>query len=178
MDFADYPMLHEAELMLALLRVAEQRTGATAEALARLGRDADRAGEPAAESVAVTLARLESARDRLCVAGLLCDGGGGTARITTRGRKVLEEHPDGVDDTVLMRFREFRLWLRQTAEHAPPQDTAGRAYQEGWVAQLAGRSHSDNPYMADTVRHQAWENGWFEARDEEVDHQPRIPAGR
>ncbi len=174
MDFADYPMLHEAELMLALLRVAESQAGGAVDALARLGRDVERAGGPVSESAAATLARLESAQVRLCVAGLLCKNAEGGLYISTRGRKMLEEHPDGIDDTVLMRFREFRQWLRQTAAHAPPHDTAGRAYQEGWIAQLAGRPHSDNPYTADTVRHQAWENGWFEARDEEVDHQPSL----
>jgi ribosome modulation factor len=95
-------------------------------------------------------------------------------RISTRGRKVLEQYPDGIDDTVLMGFREFRLWLQQTARHTPPEDTAARAYQEGWTAQLCGRPHSDNPYLPDTVRHQTWENGWFEARDEEVEHQPTV----
>lgn len=177
MDFAEYPLLHEAELMLTLLRVAEDREGRVEDALARLGRGLDRAGEPATLSAAEITARLEAARLRLCVAGLLCEGGGGGFRISTRGRKVLAEHPDGVDDTVLMQFREFRLWLRQTAEHPPPEDNAGRAYQEGWMAQLAGRPHSDNPYLGDTVRHQAWENGWFEARDEEVDHQPSAREG-
>lgn len=162
MDFDDYPMRHEADLMLALLRVAEHRAGDCQAALQWLGRDGD----------AETLERLEAARRRLCVAGLLCEEAGGHLRISTRGRKVLEQFPDGVDDTVLMGFREFRLWLRQTNDNVTPEDTAGRAYQEGWCAQLGGRPHSDNPYLPDTVRHQAWENGWFEARDEDMEHQP------
>ncbi len=42
--------------------------------------------------------------------------------------------------------------------------------EEGYQAYLDGQSSVDNPYEFDTSKHLAWENGWFEARDEQIDH--------
>src|SRR5919106_1627646 len=68
----------------------------------------------------------------------------GRFRITARGRRVLADNPDGVDDTVLMQLPEFR----SANGHAPPEASSRTAptteraptvdYHSGYEACLAG----------------------------------------
>jgi ribosome modulation factor len=80
----------------------------------------------------------------------------------------------GVDDSVLTQFPEFREFIRRSSPHRVPENPELGAQEEGYWAYLDGQSAVDNPYEFDTGKHLAWENGWFEARDEQIDH-PWVP---
>ncbi len=89
--------------------------------------------------------------------------------ITERGRQVLAEHPMGVDDSVLTQFGEFREFLRRSSPHRVPENPELVTQEEGYYAFLDDQSIVDNPYGFDTSKHLAWENGWFEAHDRQLD---------
>lgn len=171
MDPREYPLLHYADLMVALLRVAEERgEAAVGDAAVRLREDLARAGERPPVDEGELLARLGRARHNLFKAGALLPTHDQRFRITVRGRRVLAEHPEGIDDTVLMQFPEFRQYIRRLVGRPAADKPLSLAYDQGWAAYHGGVSHSDNPYRFDTGQHLAWENGWFEARDEEREH--------
>jgi restriction system protein len=122
--------------------------------------------------------RLEAARDRLAAARLLEPGGGARFRLSALGRRVLDENPDGVDESVLAHYVET-LRFAARPDEPPPGDAAPaapergssaprrqREYEEGVNAFREGREISANPYPLQTDQHQAWEAGWCEARDE------------
>lgn len=173
MDPADYPLLHDADLMTSLLRVTGSGAASVEEALTRLRRDLETAREAPPVSDGEILHRLDEARRHLVMAGLLSPVDRQHFRLTARGRRVLEQYPEGVDGTVLMVFPEYREYLRHRSRPAPVEDPGIQAYDEGYAAHGAGLTHSDNPYRTDTAAHLAWENGWYEARDEEIEHAPR-----
>src|SRR5262249_18823762 len=85
--------------------------------------------------------------------------------VTGRGRAMLAAHPEGVDESVLVDFPEFRAFVAREAEHRAPEDACSAYYDQGFAAFDAGASFLDNPHPSDSVDHQAWENGWFAARD-------------
>lgn len=163
-DFHEYPLLHHADLMLALLRAGSDGNGNFGMALDRLRHDLDIAGEHPPFTTDDIRAELAAAFDDLQQAQLV-EGSDGTFHTTERGRRVLADYPLGIDVTVLMQFAEYRAHVGRAALTAGPADPASRAYQRGFAGFLAGRSHADNPHRPDTVMHLAWENGWFEARD-------------
>lgn len=163
-DFHEYPLLHEADLMLALLRTGDGGVGDLDAAIDRLRRDLNIAGEHPPFTIEDMRAELAAALDDLEQAQFV-ERKDGTFRTTERGRRALADHPLGIDVTVLMRFAEFRAHVAQATHTAHPADPMFRAYQWGFAGFLAGRSHADNPHRPDTVMHLAWENGWFEARD-------------
>lgn len=170
MEFLEYPLLHYADLMLALLHAGDGKEATLDDAATMLAQELDRAHEHPPIGRDEMMARLAAARRHLVEARLLQNVGGGRFSTTARGRHALTEHPDGVDDTVLMEYREFRDYLHRRATHPAPEDCCGDFFREGYAKQQAGMPHSANPYRQDTAAHLAWENGWFAARDEANAH--------
>ena len=166
----DVPLLNYPDLMEAVLKAAADggREGATlAAAEARLLANVALARERPGRSAADLRARLERALRYLRAACLVEDSDDAAAfRITARGREVLAAHPMGVDDSVLMAFPEFRAFIRSISG-SPPAEAHETVFDSGYAAYARGADPSDNPYDFDTGEHLAWENGWFEARDED-----------
>ncbi|MAD38313.1 MAG: hypothetical protein CMO28_16625 [Tistrella sp.] len=121
---------------------------------------------------------------RLLVSGLIRRGGDGLLGITDRGREALKENPEGLDDTVLMRYPEFRAHLARRCGLVidpaagldgaiePPVEGGDapmrkapvvRELQEGFIAFLDGQTATDNPYETDTQAFITWEEGYWEA---------------
>lgn len=163
MDIEEHRLLHLPDLMLALLKVADRRAADLDDALAVLARDRAEAGEPPVVPRAQIRARLDRARRRLAAAGLIESVGGTRFRITPRGRKILHEHPEGVDDSILIVFPEYRAWLSRNAAHPPPEDARRPEFLDGWSAFLEGIALTGNPFPGETAQHAAWEDGWLEA---------------
>jgi restriction system protein len=111
--------------------------------------------------------RLEVVRDKLLRAGLIRSVGLDGFEITERGRRVLEENPRGVDESLLIRFPEYRDAVAERAAGGLPGLTA-EAYDAGYAAYLAGRMLADNPHPPDRRDHLDWQNGWSQARDDEL----------
>jgi hypothetical protein len=170
MDLDDSPLLHQPDLMLAVLRVADAGAGTLddcVEYLRRLRRFAQ-VDEPMPE--ADVRARLETVQAKLRLAGLIDVSAGGRSRITAFGQQVLAEHPRGVDDSVLMKLAEPRgadAHPRCGVE-APSRRPAPIGYQKGHEAYLAGAGLADNPFPPDVRGCLDWENGWSQARDDEL----------
>jgi restriction system protein len=165
-DPEERPLLHEPDLMLAILRVAALGEGTLDDCLAHLRQLLRRAKEPALEDEHALRARLDEARHRLEQARLIEPVNRERFRITPRGQSVLVENPQGVDDTVLMQFPEFRAAIIPEHARPAPPATAPAAYERGYTAHLAGLSLADNPYPTDSAGHLEWENGWSQARDD------------
>lgn len=164
MDFDDRPLLHFPDLVLALLRAGHDQPATIADAGGLLARDMARAREDRPVDGAELEGRLDEARRHILAARLVEMLDEHRFLITPRGRAVLREHPDGIDDTVLMEFPEFRAWVQRLSAHAPPEDARGREFQRGWAAGRDGIDLTDNPYASDTAQHAAWEDGWLEAQ--------------
>ena len=173
MDLDDSPLLHEPNLMLAVLRVAAVQTGTLDDCIEHLRtlRRCARIDEPMPE--AEVRAMLERAAAKLHRAGLIAAPAPGRFRTTARGREVLENNPDGVDDTVLMQLPEFRPLnghsvsaAANQAAPAPAQRASNADYRSGFEAFLAGASLADNPHPPDVRAYLDWENGWSQARDD------------
>ena len=109
-------------------------------------------------------------------AGLLHQVENDCFEITERGRRVLAEHPQGIDDTVLAEFPEFRAFMHRVHPPHVPEDAQGDTHEEGHRAFQEGEDTADNPYAFDTSKHLAWENGWSEARDDALEHPYPIPG--
>ncbi len=170
MDFLDQPLLNTPSLTLSLLKVAAEREWATLEdGLAHLKDVFVQAHEPPSVAVTEIVSHLREVRRHLVAAGLLTMADDGRFTITERGRQVLAEHPMGVDDSVLTQFEEFREFLRQSSPRRVPENPELVTQEEGHGAYFDDQSVVDNPYEFDTSKHLAWENGWFEARDERFD---------
>lgn len=163
MEFEEHPLLHVADLMLALLRAGDGRTATLVDAARLLSRDRDHAREDRRIDQSELAGHLDRARRHLHAARLVEALDGVHYRTTPRGRAVLHRHPDGIDDSVLVEFPEFRDWMRRVTAHAPPEDTRAGEFQHGWAASQEGRDLSDNPFPPDTAQHAAWEDGWLEA---------------
>jgi ribosome modulation factor len=167
MDMAsDEPvLLHEQDLMLALLRSAAERPAAPGDALERLERLREQAGEPPIGDRDEIETRLREATLALTVARALEAGEDGMLRITQSGRDLLARHQDGIDMTVLMELEPFRAAMEAKAV-GPGRDPRPSAYATGHRAFIDGRRYAENPFPGDTVDHLLWQNGWSEARDE------------
>lgn len=168
----EYPLLNYPDLMEAVLKVAAGDRGAAGlgDAEARLLANLRLAGEEPRMGEAELRRRLARAR-RYLIAGRLIEPAGDEDRfrITERGRQVLAAHPRGVDDSVLMEFPEFRAFIHEESG-APAAEARATVFDSGYSAYFRGATPADNPYDFDTGEHLAWENGWFEARDEDSDH--------
>lgn len=175
MDLREYPLLNEPNLMLRLLRLGRGPGASLDEAAARLMDDLQRINEPLPVGDAAVRGWLETAWDRLLIAGAIETGPEDGAYATTAlGARVLDENPMGVDETVLSSLPGYRSFLDRKARrsrsgvgHQPAGDDPHLPeYDQGYAAFLANRALDDNPHDADSVLHLAWENGWTEARDE------------
>jgi restriction system protein len=179
MELTEYPLLHEVDLMLTLLKVATEGSATIEDAAGQLKRNLQSVGEAPPVSDAEFQTYLSRARDRLCQAVLLAPLDDGRFAITPRGRQALSDHPDGIDDSVLMNFPEFRAFIEAGAGRpvkrigSNDNDNSGGGddpriveFDQGYVAFREGISLQANPYEHDRVMHLAWENGWCEARDD------------
>lgn len=175
MELKEYPLLHQVDLMLALLKVATDGHATLDDALARLKGNLRSVGEASPVPDSEIRGELARALDRLTQAVLLEPAGDGGFMITPRGMRTLADHPGGIDDSVLMRFPEFRAFIEQESSR-PAKGRAvftGRTddpriieYDQGYAAFHEGVALQSNPYEADRVMHLAWENGWCQARDD------------
>ena len=153
-------LLHEPNLMLALLRSAAFAAAGIEDAIARLRANLALAGEPAPADPVELRQRLAHALASLDRAGAVAPAGEGRFRLTAAGAKLLAEHPEGVDETML-----WPVGGPSSAASAH-DDPRPRAYRAGLHAFAAGRPIDANPHPSDTPDQLAWENGWSEARDE------------
>jgi hypothetical protein len=112
--------------------------------------------------------RLTEAARHLLEAGLLVETGHGFAA-TKRGAQLLHQNPQGVDDTVLERFIEFRRYMAEDKTHGSAAEPT-RDYKSGFTRFREGANLADNPYSRDTAAFQEWNAGWFEAFEEHLDH--------
>lgn len=168
MDLSDFPLLNRPALMLLMLKTAGDAAVTLAACRARLADELRRIDEqPDVPDQAID-AELREVRTHLVAAGLLAPGDGDTVSLTSRGRKVLDAHPLGVDETVLATLPEYRAYLRNFARRKTVDDPRPGSYDTGYSARREGAVLSENPYPADSVDHQAWENGWSEAAEEDA----------
>ncbi|HSA80791.1 MAG TPA: hypothetical protein VLE23_08195 [Geminicoccaceae bacterium] len=166
MEREEPPLLHEPDLMLAARRVAAARR-ATLDACVdhlRALRACARVEELVLEGD--VRSRLESVTGKLDRASLIERAAANGFRITARGRKVLSDHPDGVDESVLPQRGEARAAsVRRVGTHAL-RERARSGYEAGYEAYGEGEGLADNPHPSDTRAHLDWQNGWSQARDE------------
>ena len=158
-------LLHEQDLMLALLRAGAEGPATVRGAVSMLRGLRASLGEADAVDEEV-MRRLRRAATALRAAGALGRVDSGALKITDRGRELLAAHPDGIDETVLMQFAEFRAFVAASGPRGPRDDPRIPAYDAGQRAFAAGEPLTANPFTFDSVDHLAWENGWSEARDE------------
>jgi restriction system protein len=158
-------LLHEPDLMLAILRAAHHAPASLDDAMARLQANLAAAHEPLTEPEGDLRCRLERAALLLQGADAIAPVGDDRFRLTTRGARLLAEHADGVDDSVLCAFPEFRVFLTRLSPKRFEDDPRLPAFQAGEQALAEGRSIADNPHAFDSVDHLAWECGWSEARE-------------
>lgn len=172
MDLDDYPLLNEPNVMLVALKTATAHPAEPGQCIDMLLRDLRRVGHEVPEDLAPLRRRVAAAFHYLCIAGLLDPDEDGRCTLTERGRKVLDEHPAGIDASVLVVFPEFRSYVRsRRTTRDEDEGRSGavepkRSYNDGWAAFMEGRGITDNPYPFDANEHLEWENGWCEARDE------------
>jgi restriction system protein len=179
MELTEYPLLHEVDLMLTLLKVAAEEPASVEDAAERLKRNLESVGLSSPVPDAEFQTYLTRARNRLFQAVLLKPLDDGRFAITPRGRQALIDHPGGIDDSVLMNFPEFRAFIEAGAGRpvkrigSNDNDNSGGGddpriveFDQGYVAFREGISLQANPYEHDRVMHLAWENGWCEARDD------------
>ena len=158
-------LLHEPDLMLAILRAAHHAPASLDDAMARLQANLAAAHEPLTEPEGDLRCRLERAALLLQGADAIAPAGDDRFRLTTRGARLLAEHADGVDESVLCAFPEFRVFLTTLSPKRFEDDPRLPAFQAGEQAFAEGRSIADNPHAFDSVDHLAWECGWSEARE-------------
>jgi restriction system protein len=161
----EHPLLHEPDLMLAVLRTSVRGFATVDDCIRHLGALLRMAHEPPPADLEELRARLEEVEAKLLRAGLIRPAGPDGFEITDRGRRVLKEHPDGVDESLLIRFPEYRAAIAERATGALPGLSAA-AYDAGYAACLSGRMLADNPHPADRRDHLDWQNGWSQARDD------------
>jgi restriction system protein len=175
MELTEYPLLHEVDLILTLLKVATEGPASLDDAVGRLKRNLQSVGESLPVSDEEVHAHLSRIRDRLIQAVLLAPVDEGRFRITPRGMQALSDHPGGIDDSVLMNFPEFRAFVEAEAGRPVKRMEGGgksgddpriTEFDQGYAAFHEGVGLQSNPYERDRVMHLAWENGWCEARDD------------
>ena len=175
MDLSEFTLLNRPSLMLLVLKAAAEAPTTLAECRARLEGELARVHERPDVPDPVIAAELGEVADHLAAAGLLAKSGDGRLTLTPRGQQVLQAHPMGIDETVLMQFAEYRAHVQGFARRKTVDDPRARRYDEGHAAWQGGQTLTENPYPPDTADHLAWENGWSEARDEGLErrHRPR-----
>ncbi len=171
-DIGEIPLINMANVMLATLKAAVATDATPGDCIERLMRQLVQVHENAEAARGEIEDRVATALQELVAAGLVEALDGGRFRITPRGRRVLEEHPMGVDETILAEFRDsvkkLDLPLPEIGESAAAA-LAPKAYLDGYGAYLARRPVTENPHPADMNEHGAWDAGWFEALDEAIE---------
>lgn len=164
MEFYERPLLSYADLSLVLLKTGLETTTleAVVGAVRRLLKEARQEDLPSDEELYRHLGRI---RQDLTTAGLVEPVGADGFRISARGRQALDEHPMGLDRSVLTDFPEYQATLPE--EGRWPGAARQDSYSEGYTAFLDRRRPEDNPYQSDSADHQTWQDGWSEARDEQ-----------
>jgi ribosome modulation factor len=161
--------------MLAVLRVAAAKSGTLDDCIdhLRLLRKSAQIDEPLPEGP--VRAGLRTALAKLHRAKLIEAPAPARFRITARGRQVLADNPDGVDDTVLMQLPDFRPVNGHSSPGASSHGASNRSeraptvdYHRGYEACLAGANLADNPHPPDVRGYLDWENGWSQARDDHL----------
>lgn len=170
MHFREFPLLNTPHLILVILREAAAGETSLDACLARLRQLLAQTHETPPYGEAEIRARLDLLRRYLVEARLIAGTDGERFAITPRGREALAEHPQGFDLADLMAYPEFAHFIRALARAraAGRMDPRTPAYDEGYSAYRAGATLADNPHPSDSSDHLAWENGWFEALDEDA----------
>jgi hypothetical protein len=168
MALDESPLLQEPDLMLAVLRVANAGSGTLDDCVEHLRQLRRFAQVDELMPEAEVRAQLETARAKLRRAGLIEIGAGGRLRITARGRQLLADNPGGVDETVLMQLRPPRPINGHDATASSPPRAGSIDYQKGYGAYFAGAKLAENPHPPDARAHLDWENGWSQARDDDL----------
>jgi hypothetical protein len=159
-------LLHEPDLMLAILRAAKGG-GGLSDAMASLLANRALARERDELAEGDVLARLDEAARLLEAAAAITGVADGHLALTERGERLLAEHPQGVDQSVLLAFPEFRDFIGRRRGRAD-DDPRVSAFDAGRQAFAQGRTNVENPHPFDSVDHLAWECGWSQARDETI----------
>lgn len=164
----EYPLLNTPSLSLIVMRAAAEGAVSVEDCAARLQSLLQAANENPPVSPDEMTRRLDRLRAELTEALLLQPADGGRFTITERGRRALMNHPGGVDTADLMTYPEYADYVRSHDRADSPMDPHIAEYDEGFDAYRAGKRPTQNPYGVQTISHLAWENGWSEALDEEV----------
>jgi len=172
-DLSEYTLLNRPALMLLVLKTAAEGPTGLPDCRARLDQELARVHERPDVPDPVITAELGEVIEHLTVAALLATAPDGRLTLTQRGRQVLESHPMGIDETVLMQFPEYRASVRNFARRRTVDDPRTPRYDEGHAAWQGGQTLTENPYPPDTADHLAWENGWSEARDAGLERRRR-----
>lgn len=173
MDLSEFTLLNRPSLMLLVLKAAAEAPTTLAACRARLDAELARVHERPDVPEAAIATELGEVIDHLAVAGLLTRSGDSRLTLTPRGQQLLQAHPMGIDETVLMQFAEYRASVRNFARRKTVDDPREKRYDEGHAAWQGGQTLTENPYPADTADHLAWENGWSEARDAGLERRHR-----
>ena len=168
LHFREFPLLNTPHLNLVLLKTASKEKCSLDDCAARLKALLAAAHERAPVSDEELLSRLRVLQAHLVEARLLQPSEDGRFGITVRGREALEKHPSGFDAADLMAYPEFAAFVDSRRRPDRPMDPHATQYDEGFDAYRAGQRPADNPYPAETVDHLAWENGWCEGLDEDL----------
>ena len=166
MDDDEPILLHEPDLMLALLRAARPGPATLDDAMARLHASLAQAHEPPPAAPDELRQRLQDAAAMLLGAAALAPVGPSGFRLTQRGAQLLAQHPDGIDQSVLAGLPEFRAFIAGRSPDRAEQDPRVPAFNAGLLAFTQGRRNDANPHELDSADHLAWECGWSEARDD------------
>ena len=164
--FREYPLLNTPNMVATVLRAAEAGPVTLAGCVQRLLWLLGQAGEHPPFGPADVAARMEVVLRNLTEARLVAPEGMGLI-LTPRGRAVLAEHPQGFDAADMMAYPEFSRYVRGLNGGRPVLDPRAGGYDRGYAAYWSGQGPGDNPFASDTADHQAWENGWSEALDED-----------
>lgn len=160
------PLLHDADLMLALLKTGYAAPATLDDCIAHMRGNLRAANVDAEVSDDELRERLQAALVHLEAARLIDRRAATTYQTTARGHRALRRHPKGIDDSVLMDYPEFADFIEKLQDRPPPADTKASEFEQGYAAFGDGRDYTDNPFAGDSARHQAWQNGWFQAFDD------------
>lgn len=171
----DHPLMSTASLTALILHAADAGPITLDSCAGRLDALFARAGKTPGLSDEDRRARLARQLEHLQIARILEPAAQDALQLTERGRQALQDYPDGLDQTVLVKYDEFADYLQRTAHHPAGMDPRIGAYDAGYSARLDGLAFDTNPYSENTVDHQSWENGWMQAQEKDSRARPLRP---
>ncbi len=174
MERDDAVLLHEPDLMLAVLRVAATGAGTLEACIEHLRALRDRAEVEHRVPEARVRAELQAIAAKLDRASLIEWRWPRRFRITARGRQVLADHPAGVDEGVLRQLEAPDLPTGRPASVIEREAPQASAYDAGYHAYAERRGLPDNPHPPDARAHLDWQNGWSQACEDEQKRSRRI----